>query len=60
MTLVEKLRFIQHMKLGDPWPQFLGGGGYTNNWGKPLSELAGEAANEIERLENLIAGMEVL
>ena len=50
MTLLEKLRTVAALKVGDPFPECLGG---PNNWGPPLSELCAAAADEIERLSAL-------
>ena len=47
MTLIEKLRILQHLPIGSEWPEFLGGG----YWRPSLSALCGEAADEIERLQ---------
>ena len=58
MTLIEKLRAIENMKVGSLFPDWLGGSGGMNcGWGPPLSALCKEAADEIDRLrsENEIA-----
>ena len=44
--LVERLRQIESLKLGDPMPEELG----PVEWATTLSKLCGDAANEIERL----------
>lgn len=48
MTLVEKLRFVENLKPGDHFPDWMGG---YNGWGPPLSQLCKEAADKIEALE---------
>lgn len=45
--LLCKLRELEKLKPGDPMPAWLQG----MNWGTPISQLAGEAADEIERLK---------
>jgi hypothetical protein len=42
--VVRKLREVQKLKPGDRMPDWLPG----NNWGPPLSELCGKAADAIE------------
>lgn len=44
--LVDKLRAIAVLKVGEPFPEWLGSDG---SWGPPLSKLCGEAADELER-----------
>lgn len=46
MTVVERLREVQSLKRGDPFPDWA----KANNWGEFISKLCGEAADEIERL----------
>lgn len=45
-TLVEKLRYVGGMKVGDHFPSWLV---ETNSWGTRMSKLCNEAADEIER-----------
>lgn len=45
--LVERLRTVEQLKVGDRPPAWMGG---PNSWGTPLSILCGEAADKIEGL----------
>ena len=45
--IVDKLREVEKFKPGDPLPT------WATDWGTYLSGLAGEAANEIERLRKV-------
>jgi hypothetical protein len=50
MDLIEKLRVVGALKLGDDWPSFLSSTPNGWDWGPPLSEMCREAADEITRL----------
>lgn len=47
LTLVEKLRMLGSLQVGDTMPAWLD---IPGGWGPPLSALANQAADEIERL----------
>jgi hypothetical protein len=50
MDIVAKLDLLGSLKLGDPFPDELGG---PDDWGPPISKLANDAAAEIRRLRRL-------
>jgi hypothetical protein len=47
--VLKRLRELQHLKVGSPMPSWLP----ANDWGNPLSELCGQAADLIESIEQL-------
>jgi hypothetical protein len=58
VSLIQKLRQIESAKLGEPMPECLrqpgAATGYElSDWAEPLSKLAGEAADALERADRL-------
>ncbi len=46
--IIERLRELEKLKTGEPLPSWLP----ANDWGTPLSDLCGAAADRIEQLEH--------
>jgi hypothetical protein len=53
--LIQRLREIERLKVGDPAPDWLC---IANGWGPALSELCGDAADEIESLNVRVDALE--
>ena len=57
--IIADLREIQNAKIGDPLPRCMRPtpeAEYSNNWGKPLSKLCGEAADKLEYWQAVVDG----
>jgi hypothetical protein len=53
--IVERLRALEHLKVGDPCPEWLP----PMHWGPVVSKLVGEAADTIERLRSIAGKADV-
>lgn len=49
--MLQRLRDIQKLKPGDPHPIWMP----LESWGEVVSDLCGQAADEIERLDELVS-----